>query len=220
MAISLLLADDHVIFRQGLVLLMRSQTDWQVVGEASDGAEAVQLAERLQPQIAVLDVEMPVMNGLEAAHHIRTVSPQTRILALSTYSDPYYRDQMFAAGARGYVLKNEAIDDLISAIEAVLRDECFVSPCLANLAAPSPGRSVEVDVKTLSERELEVLRLLAEGQRTKEIAATLGISARTVETYRQRLMLKLGIQTLPGLVKFAVRAGLTQSKSLRAYPKR
>ena len=209
MAISLLLADDHVIFRQGLVLLMRSQTDWQVVGEASDGAEAVRLAERLQPRIAVLDVEMPGMNGLEAAHHIRTVSPQTRILALSTYSDPYYRDQMFAAGARGYVLKNEAIDDLISAIAAVLRDECFVSPSLENLAAPSPGRSVELDVKLLSERELEVLRWLAEGQRTKEIAATLGISARTVETYRQRLMLKLGIQTLPGLVKFAIRAGMT-----------
>lgn len=209
MAISLLLADDHVIFRQGLVLLMRSQTDWQVVGEASDGAEAVRLAERLQPRIAVLDVEMPGMNGLEAAHHIRTVSPQTRILALSTYSDPYYRDQMFAAGARGYVLKNEAIDDLISAIAAVLRDECFVSPSLENLAAPSPGRSIELDVKLLSERELEVLRRLAEGQRTKEIAATLGISARTVETYRQRLMLKLGIQTLPGLVKFAIRAGMT-----------
>jgi two-component system, NarL family, response regulator NreC len=212
MTMEILLADDHVIFRQGLRLLVCSQTDWTIVGEAGDGAEAVRLAERLQPRIAVLDVEMPGMNGLEAAGHIRRVSPGTRILALSTYSDPHYRDTMFAAGASGYVLKNEAIDDLIQAIEAALRDERFVSPSLERLSQPTvPHRSVERDRQSLSERELEVLRLLAEGRRTKEIATTLGISARTVETYRQRLMLKLGIQGLPGLVKFAIRAGLTQS---------
>lgn len=208
MTTTVLLADDHVLFREGLAVLVGQTTDWHIVGQASDGAEAVQLAEALRPQIAVLDVEMPQMNGLEAARRIRQVSPATRIIALSMYGDVHYRDRMFEAGASAYVLKNEAMDDLVAAIEAVLRGERYVSPAAGSAAPTGPQRSIEVDKGTLSDRERDVLRLLAAGQRTKEIAERLGISAKTVETYRSRIMVKLGIDNLPGLVKFAIRAGL------------
>lgn len=209
MKTTVLLADDHVLFRQGLALLVREQAEWQIVGEAGNGEEAVLLAKRLQPQIAVLDIEMPLMDGMEAARRIRDLSPATLIVALSMYGDAHYQDRMFDAGASAYVLKNEAIDDLVAAITAALRGERFVSPAAAQLPGVTPLRSTEVDKGSLSERERDVLRLLAEGQRMKEIAGNLGISVRTVETYRARIMLKLGIDTLPGLVKFAIRAGIT-----------
>jgi DNA-binding NarL/FixJ family response regulator len=136
------------------------------------------------------------------------VSPATRIIALSMYGDVYYRDRMFEAGASAYVLKSEAMDGLVAAIEAVLRGERYVSPAAWSTPPTGPRRSVEVDKGTLSDRERDVLRLLAAGQRTKEIAERLNISAKTVETYRSRIMVKLGIDNLPGLVKFAIRAGL------------
>jgi DNA-binding NarL/FixJ family response regulator len=208
MTTTILLADDHALFREGLAVLVGQTTDWHIVGQASDGAEAVQLAEALRPQIAVLDVEMPQMNGLEAARQIRQVSPATRIIALSMYGDVYYRDRMFEAGASAYVLKSEAMDGLVAAIEAVLRGQRYVSPAAWSTPPTGPRRSAEVDKGTLSDRERDVLRLLAAGQRTKEIAERLNISAKTVETYRSRIMVKLGIDNLPGLVKFAIRAGL------------
>lgn len=210
MTLTVLLADDHILFRQGLALLVGKQADWEIVGEADDGEAAVQLAQRLRPQIAVLDVEMPHMDGMEAARRIRQVSPETQIVALSMYGDAHYQERMFEAGASAYVLKNEAIDDLVTAIAATLRGERFVSPAAGQVTeAQPPLRSIELDKANLSDRERDVLRLLAEGQRMKEIAAALGISVRTVETYRTRIMLKLGIDNLPGLVKFAVRAGIT-----------
>jgi DNA-binding NarL/FixJ family response regulator len=208
MTTTILLADDHVLFRQGLAVLVGDRADWRIVGQAGDGEEAVQLVEALRPQIAVLDVEMPRVNGLEAARRIRRVSPDTRIVALSMYGDMHYRDRMFEAGASAYVLKNEAIDDLVVAIETVLRGGRYVSPAAGSAAPAGPQRSAEVDKGNLSERERDVLRLLAAGRRTKEIGDQLGISAKTVETYRSRLMLKLGIDNLPGLVKFAIRAVL------------
>lgn len=207
MTLTVLLADDHVLFRQGLALLVREQGDWEIVGEAGDGAAAVALAEAYRPHIAVLDVEMPGMNGIEAARRIRRVSPETRIVALSMYGDAYYQQRMFEAGASAYVLKNEAIADLVEAIQAALRGDRFVSPTVVPNATV-PRRGVDLDQRALTEREVEVLRLLAQGQRSKEIARTLGISAKTVETYRGRIMLKLGIDNLPGLVKFAIRAGI------------
>jgi DNA-binding NarL/FixJ family response regulator len=198
-----------VLFRQGLALLVVEQAGWVIVGEAGDGEEAVRLAQRLQPQIAVLDVEMPQMDGMEAARRIRQVSPATCIVALSMYGDAHYQERMFQAGASAYVLKNEAIDDLVTAIATALRGERFISPAAGRLAEAAPLRSIALDKTSLSEREMDVLRLLAEGCRMKEIAESLDISARTVETYRSRIMLKLGIDNLPGLVKFAVRAGIT-----------
>jgi DNA-binding NarL/FixJ family response regulator len=210
MTLTVLLADDHILFRQGLALLVGKQADWEIVGEADDGEAAVQLAQRLRPQIAVLDVEMPHMDGMEAARRIRQVSPETQIVALSMYGDAHYQERMFEAGASAYVLKNEAIDDLVTAIAATLRGERFVSPAAGQVTeAQPPLRSIELDKANLSDRERDVLRLLAEGRRMKEIAGVLGISVRTVETYRSRIMLKLGIDNLPGLVKFAVRAGIT-----------
>jgi DNA-binding NarL/FixJ family response regulator len=212
MTLTILLADDHVLFRQGLALLVREQGDWRIVGEAGNGAEAVALAEAHQPQIAVLDVEMPGMNGIEAARRIRQMSPGTRIVALSMYGDAHYQERMFEAGASAYVLKNEAIDDLIEAIQAALRGDRFVSPAVAQNGSTVERRSAHLDKRALSEREAEVLRRLAEGQRIKEIADALNISAKTVETYRSRIMVKLGIDNLPDLVKFAIRAGITSTE--------
>lgn len=212
MIITVLLADDHVLFRQGLALLVREQEGWQMVGEAGNGEEAVALAEARQPHIAVLDVEMPRINGIEAARQIRQVSPGTRIVALSMYGDAHYQERMFEAGASAYVLKNEAMDDLVEAVETALRGERFVSPAVAQNGAIVERRSAELDKRALSEREMDVLRWLAQGQRTREIADALGISAKTVETYRSRIMLKLGIDNLPGLVKFAIRAGIASAE--------
>jgi DNA-binding NarL/FixJ family response regulator len=208
MKTTVLLADDHALFRQGLARLVGERADWEIVGQAGDGEEAVRLAQALQPRIAVLDIEMPRMNGLEAARRIRQASPATAIVALSMYGDPHYQQRMLEAGASAYVLKNEAIDDLVAAIEAVLRGERFVSPAAAGVPRAALSRSVEVDKASLSDRELAVLRLLATGMRTKEIGVALGISAKTVETYRSRIMLKLGIDNVPGLVRFAIRAGI------------
>jgi len=207
MTTTILIADDHRLFRQGLVALLRDQSGWEVVGEADDGVEAVRLAEALQPQVAVVDVEMPKMGGVEAARGIRRVSSDTRIVALSMYADAHYQERMRQAGASAYVLKNEAIDDLVAAIHAVLRGESFPTAAVPRKTGLSM-RSAQLDREALSERECEVLRMLAQGRGTKEIAQALGISPKTVETYRSRLTNKLGIDNLSGLVRFAIRAGI------------
>jgi DNA-binding NarL/FixJ family response regulator len=209
---TILLADDHVLFRQGLAALLRNQGQWEIIGEADNGEQAVGLARQRQPDIAVIDVSMPGMSGIEAAPLIRQASPQTRIVALSMYSDPYYQELMFKAGASAYVLKNEAISELVDAIQAVLLGKRFVSPVVIQQDASRSGRSADLDKRVLSEREIDVLRLLVQGQRTKEIAENLGISAKTVETYRSRIGLKLGIDNLADLVKFAIRAGITSTE--------
>lgn len=211
MTTTILLVDDHVLFRQGLALLLREQGEWQIVGEAGDGEAAIRLAAAINPRIVVLDVEMPRVNGIEAARRIRQASPDTRIVALSMHGDAHYQARMFEAGASAYVLKNEAILDLVEAIQSVLRGDHFVSPALAQDRAVTSPPGAAPPKCALTDREREVLRLLAEGQRTRDIAATLGISTKTVETYRGRVMLKLGIDNLPGLVKFAIRAGITSS---------
>jgi len=208
---TLLLCDDHQLFREGLAALLSQQRpDWRLLAQTGDGEEAIRLAETLRPDIAILDLAMPGLSGIEVAGHIHRQSPDTRIVALSMYGDSQYRRLMFAAGANGYVLKNEAGSDLLTAIETVLRGERFLSPSLT-AESPAPtrgGRSPELDYATLTGREREVLSLLARGRRTCEIAVELGISVKTVETYRGRLMLKLGIESLTGLVLFAVRAGI------------
>jgi DNA-binding NarL/FixJ family response regulator len=212
MTLTLLLCDDHSMFREGLAGLLQQEPGWTVIAQAGDGEEAIRLAEELEPDLAVLDVAMPGLGGIEAAEVIRSRSPRTRIVAVSMYGDLHYRKRMLAAGAAAYVLKNEAGADLIAAIHAVLRGETFISP---SLASPSQDRDAlrsercpDLDEAALTGREREVLGLLVRGRRTKEIAAELGISAKTVETYRGRLMLKLGIDNLAGLVKFAIRAGI------------
>jgi DNA-binding NarL/FixJ family response regulator len=205
---TILLADDHVLFRQGLAALLREQEGWSIVGEASDGEEAVRLATELKPDVAVLDVEMPRLGGVDAAREIRRISSGTRIVGLSMYADAHYQERMIDAGASGYVLKSEAIDDLVEAVRAALRGETFLSPTRVRRESVTSLRSARLDSAKLSAREQAVLKALALGKRTKEIADDLALSAKTVETYRGRLMLKLGIDNIPGLVRFAVRAGL------------
>lgn len=208
MHLRILLCDDHTLVMEGLAAVINREPGCQVVGTATDGAAAARLAATLQPDIAVLDVAMPGMNGIDTAAEIRAVSPATHIVALSMYADDHYRRRMWAAGARAYVLKNEASADLLGAIRAVCDGREFVSPALAIGLQRDGARPPEPDAAVLTERERTVLRLLAQGRRTKEIALDLGISPKTVETYRTRLTLKLGIDHLAGLVRFAIRAGI------------
>jgi DNA-binding NarL/FixJ family response regulator len=217
MPTTILLADDHLLFRQGLAALLHEPgSEWQIVGEASDGAEAIRLAESLRPDVVVLDVEMPGVTGIEAAARIRQLSPESRLIAVSMYGDEYYRQRMFEAGVSAYLLKSEAIDSLLEALRACRRGERIPGRPTVPARARRDGertdpRSAGIDKQQLTPRELEVLRLLAQGQRNKEIAAALGISVKTVETYRHRIGLKLGIDSLQGLVLFALRAGLIPS---------
>ena len=208
MTVRILVADDHLLFRQGLSALLRAQPGWEVVAEASDGAEALRLAQALHPDIVVLDVEMPKVGGIEAARAIRALSPAIGIVAVSMYADVHYQTRMGQAGAAAYVLKNEAIEDLVAAIQAVLGGDSFASPAIVRRDLVVSTRSAQLDQQALSERERVVLRLLAQGRRNKEIATELGLSPKTVETYRARLMSKLDIDNLSGLVRFAIRAGL------------
>lgn len=203
-----LLCDDHTLLLEGLTALMEREPGWRVVAQTSDGAEAIRLAGELTPDVALIDVAMPGMNGMETAAGIRMASPATRIVALSMYADDHYLQRMLAAGARAYVLKGEASTDLFNAIRAVLQGETFVSPSLSQDGRRAVQRAAEVDQACLSDREREVLRRLAQGQRNKEIAIHLGISDRTVETYRNRLMHKLKVNNLADLVRFAIQAGI------------
>jgi DNA-binding NarL/FixJ family response regulator len=210
MPATILLCDDHTLVREGLAALLRQRTDWTVVAEASDGREAVELATRWRPDVAVLDVAMPGMSGTEAALAIRESAPATRIVALSMFGDAMYRRGMFEAGALAYVLKNKAAADLLAAIDGALRGETYLSPALAEPAAPFHSGTTDAEPIELSGRERDVLRLLAEGRRTKDIATEMGISPKTVETYRSRIGHKLRIETLAGLVKYAIRAGIVR----------
>jgi DNA-binding NarL/FixJ family response regulator len=205
---TILIADDHAVFRHGLATLLRERNGWDVVAEAGDGVEAVRLAGTLRPRIAMLDIEMPGLSGIEAAQRIRKVSPESRIIVLSMYADARYQGRAREAGASAYVLKTEPIATLIEVIDQVLRGVGFVSNTFRPGASAAALRSAKVDLEALSAREREVLRLLAEGRRTQEIAERLGLGIKSVETYRSRLMNKLGIDNVAGLVRFAIRAGL------------
>jgi two-component system response regulator NreC len=209
MPLTILICDDHALFREGLSALLTRQPEWKVIAEAADGAEAIGLAREHRPDLAVLDVAMPGVGGVEAAEGIRLASPGTRVLAVSMYGDAHYRKRMLAAGARAYVLKNDASAELIAAIQAVVRGETYISPALSAEQPPfGPARSAALDLTALTAREMEVFRHLASGRRNREIAEALGISVKTVETHRARLMLKLGIDNLAELVKVAIRAGV------------
>jgi DNA-binding NarL/FixJ family response regulator len=205
---TILIADDHAVFRRGLASLLRERDGWEIVAEAGDGEEAVRLAETLRPRIALLDVEMPRLAGIEAAQRIRSVSPESRIVVLSMYADVRYQERAREAGASAYALKSEPIAALIDIIDLVVRGATFVSNSPRRGESAAALRSAKVDLYALSTREREVLRMLAEGRRTQEIAELLGLGVKSVETYRRRLMEKLGIDSVAGLVRFAIRAGI------------
>ena len=197
----ILVVDDHGLMRDGLRALLAREPDLEVAGDAADGHEAVALAASLRPDVVLMDVCMPGLDGVEATRRIVEARPATRVLGLSMHADRTYVHGMFAAGATGYVLKSAAPKELFEAIRAVHAARRYVSPGIAG--APDGPRPA------LAARELEVLRLLADGKSSKEVAAELGLAVSTVETYRRQIMAKLDLHSVAELTKYALRHGLT-----------
>ena len=215
MGLRILLADDHTLVRQGLRKMLEERTDWAVVAEAGDGREAVRLAEEHTPDVAVIDVAMPLLNGVETTRQIVKRAPKVRILVLSMYADEAYVTQILKAGALGYLLKDSADVDLMNAVACVGRGESFFSPAVARLmlddyVKPKGDAEVRDRYDTLSEREREVFQLVAEGKANKEIAALLFVSLSTVETHRARIMEKLDVHSAAEVVLYAVRRGIVR----------
>jgi two-component system response regulator NreC len=205
----IILADDHLIVRQGLKSILEKES-YSVIGEAGDGREAVRLAQELSPDIAVLDLSMPLLNGLDAAREIVKVSPQTKVILLTMHTeDPYVMDAL-RAGIRGYLLKTQAGQDLVQAIREVSRGSMYLSPGISRTVVEAYLAKSELPPDPLTPREREVLQLIAEGKTTKEAAGVLGVSVKTAESHRTRIMEKLEIHETASLVRYAIRRGLVQ----------
>lgn len=212
MTIRVLLADDHAVIRDGLKALLQRAADISVVGEAANGRDAVRRSEELKPDVVIMDLTMPGLNGIDAARLLRKKCPATRVVMLSMHSDAEHVFRALEAGATGFVLKESAGEDVAAAVRAVHVGQRYLSRSIETpeLAARSPARGVS-PLDRLSAREREVLQLVVEGHSSAEIAATIHLSPKTVETYRVRLMAKLGVRDVPGLVRFAIEHGLTAS---------
>ncbi|MFV9504280.1 MAG: response regulator [Oscillochloridaceae bacterium umkhey_bin13] len=209
--ITILIADDHTIVRDGLRALLETQSDLQVLATAGDGREAVQLTQQLQPQVVLMDIAMPLLNGIEALHQIQTSCPHTRVVILSIHATSEHIYRALQAGAMGYLLKESAGSEVITAVRAVAVGQRYLSrrineTILHEYGGQGPSRS---PLASLSERERQVLQLTVEGQTAAQIAEQLTLSPKTVETYRSRVMQKLGLADLPALVKFAIQHGIT-----------
>lgn len=208
--IRIVLADDHSVVRQGFRMILTAQPDMAVIGEAANGREAVELAEKLQPDLIVLDVSMPELNGIEAARRIAEALPRCRILALSMHRDSVYVREILRAGAHGYLLKDGIDQDLLSAVRAVAQGQGYLSPAVSDAVLSDYRRHVTDPIDLLSSREREVLQLIAEGKTNKEIATDLNLSVYTVESHRGRIMEKLNLHSAGELIRFAIRNGLIQ----------
>src|ERR1051325_1272763 len=204
----ILLADDHAVVRQGFKMLLGAQPDMEIVGEASNGREAVESAETLRPDIVVMDVAMPELNGIEATRRLAASAPHTRVVALSMHKDSVYVREILRAGARGYLLKDSPAPDLLMAVRAVASGEGYLSPAVSNAVLDDYRRHVTDPIDLLTSREREVLQMLAEGKTNKEIAGVLNLSVYTVDAHRGRIMEKLNVHSINELVRFAVRNGL------------
>src|SRR6476646_8277320 len=204
----ILLADDHSVVRQGFRLILENQTDMEVVGEASNGREAVNIAESLQPDVVIMDVTMPELNGIEATRRIGELAPRTRVLALSMHKDSVYVREILRAGARGYLLKDQIDSDLLAAVRAVARGEGYLSPAVSDAVLNDYRKHVSEPIDLLTSREREVLQMIAEGKTNKEIATVLALSVYTVDAHRGRIMEKLNLHSVNELVRFALRNGL------------
>jgi len=212
MTIRVLLADDHVLMREGLRALLAATTDIEVVGEVRTGREAERQSAHLVPDVVLMDVGMPDLNGIEAARAIHLKYPAVRIVMLSMHATAEYVYRAFEAGACGYLLKESAVDEVITAVRTVHGGGRYLSAVLAE-SMPDPGSGyARSPVDSLSTREREVLQLVVEGKTSSEIAGMIHLSPKSVETYRSRLMLKLGVRDLPSLVKFALEHGLTSPR--------
>lgn len=210
MSVSVLLADDHQIVRQGVRVLLEHE-GFEVVSETADGREAVEAASRLRPSVAVVDFVMPLLNGLDAAVQIQRQSPSTRSILLTMYTEDQYVLEAFRGGIRGYVIKTQAAADLVQAIREVQRNALYVSPGISRTLVDAFLAKTEMPADPLTPREREVLQLVAEGRTTKEIAVVLGLSVKTAETHRTRIMRKLEIHDTASLVRYAIRRGLVQA---------
>lgn len=209
MNINVLVADDHQLVRQGLKALLERE-GFKVVGEASNGQEALKLAETLHPEVAVLDLAMPILNGIDTAREIQRVSNKTKTIVLSMHTESRYILESLRAGAKGFVMKTHAADDLVRAIREAARGGTYLSPEVSEAVVQAYQNNTEVPPDPLSPRERQVLQLIAEGKTTKEVATALDISVKTAETYRTRIMEKLNIHETASLVRYAVRRGVVQ----------
>ncbi|HEY9141974.1 MAG TPA: response regulator transcription factor [Bryobacteraceae bacterium] len=206
--IRILLADDHPVVRRGFQMILAEQSDMEIVGEAGNGREALELAAKLKPDVVVMDVAMPKLNGIEATRRMADDAPHARVLALSMHKDSVYVREILRAGARGYLLKDSVAADLVSAVRAVAAGEGYLSPAVSDAVLDDYRRHVTNPIDMLSSREREVLQMLAEGKTNKEIAAILNLSVYTVDAHRGRIMEKLNVHSINELVRFAVRNGL------------
>jgi two-component system response regulator NreC len=209
---TILIADDHRLLREGLRALLE-RDGFQVVAEADNGRSAVRLAKQLQPDIVITDIAMPDLNGIEATRQVRAEAPRSKVLALSMHTESGFVLGILEAGASGYLLKDAAFEELSVAIKAVLKGQIYLSPAITGVVVGQSlgrlGSKARSQRAKLSKREQEVLQLIAEGKSTKEIAATLYVSVKTVETHRKQIMDNLDIHSVAGLTKYAVREGLT-----------
>ena len=211
--IRLLMVDDHPIFRDGIKARLMRQAHLKIVGEASDGREAVDKVQKLSPDVVIMDIGLPGMNGLEATKRVCQIAPQTRVLILTVYDNKEYALQAFHSGARGYILKNMPSTELIHAVEAVHRGELFFPGKFSQIVMEEYAQEAgKQDRSKLSRREREVLTYIAEGYTNKETAEKLSLSVRTIETHRERIMRKLDVHTAAGLAKYAIIEGLIPLK--------
>jgi DNA-binding NarL/FixJ family response regulator len=217
--VSILIADDHELVRKGIRTVLEARTGWQVVAEAGDGREAVKKTQELKPQVAVLDISMPLLNGLEATRQIAKIAPQTKVLILTMHDADPMIQQILEAGAKGYLLKSDASLDLVSAVEALLRNKTFFTPKVGQIVLDgylnkNPKGADEDAGKNalrLTARQRQIVQLLAEGKSSKEVAVVLDISVKTAETHRANIMRRLDCHSVTDLVHYAIRNGITQA---------
>jgi DNA-binding NarL/FixJ family response regulator len=217
--IRVLLADDHTVVRQGLRALLDAEEDIEIIGEAENGRQALQLVKKLLPDVVVMDIAMPVLNGVEATRQITRYVPNVKVLVLSTYSNDEYVEQLTEAGAAGYLVKQTAANDLLKAIREAFKGNAFFSPAIAKRLRDQcrltfgGGQPFKRRSDYLTTREAEVLQLIAEGRANKQIAAELCISIKTVEKHRQQVMNKLGIHDVAGLTRHAISKGIIENNA-------
>lgn len=209
MPIRVVLADDHVLVRQGIKSLLERE-GMQVLAEASDGQEAVRQVEKLNPDVAVMDIGMPLLNGMDAVRALGRSCPKTKPVLLTQHDEDQYVSEALDAGVKGYVLKSQVANDLVLAIRQVLRGDVYLSPGIAGAVMAAYRTRLDKPADPLTARERQVLQLIAEGKSTKEIAIILGVSVKTAESHRSRLMQKLDIHETATLVRYAVKRGLVQ----------
>jgi two-component system, NarL family, response regulator NreC len=209
MPIHIVLADDHVVVRQGLRSLLE-RAEFEVIGEAGDGQEAIRLVEKLRPAVAVLDIAMPTLNGIDAAREISKVSPETKTILLTMLTEDQYVLESLRAGVKGYVLKSNSTEELVHAIREACDGKVYLTPAASTAVVQAYVAMSSASPPELTEREREVLQLVAEGKTSKDIAEKLGITWRTAESHRSHIMEKLAIHDVAGLVRYAIRNGLVQ----------